>query len=140
MSERINIKDLTLEEPEKQPELSFDPERDITEKDFEDMEGTLRVYQLRGNWPEALASTAALKLISSERTSELHWDEKTRQKIKDEVKAKINYHLKRGDFLHVFHLAMEIQTLFPHRVSDFGPDKRVWEDTKQLFDSQRSRH
>ena len=37
--ERINIKDLTLEEPEKKKEsgLSFDPERDITEEDWDRM-------------------------------------------------------------------------------------------------------
>jgi len=32
MSERLNIKDLTLEEPEKKMGLSFDPEKEVTEE------------------------------------------------------------------------------------------------------------
>jgi len=33
--ERINIKDLTIEEPEKEAEVFFDPEKDITEEDWD---------------------------------------------------------------------------------------------------------
>lgn len=48
---QINIHDLTIEGPEQRAEMLFDPEKDLTEEDWEFMEKTARKFN-NGDWSE----------------------------------------------------------------------------------------
>jgi len=62
--DRINIHELTVEEPEKQQELAFDPERDITEEDWKIMKEQLKRYKETGDWSSFYREAAAMKVLN----------------------------------------------------------------------------
>ena len=60
--DRINIHELTIEEPEKPSELPFDPERDITEEDWKGMRQALEAS--RKNVGDFFPQAMAIKLLN----------------------------------------------------------------------------
>ena len=64
--DRINIHELTIEEPEKQSELPFDPERDITEEDWQGMRNNLkRMREGHVNWADYAQPAFAMKILGA---------------------------------------------------------------------------
>jgi hypothetical protein len=57
--DRINIHELTIEEPEKQVELPFDVERDITKEDWEMINNELKERDKYGDWQTSELAVAA---------------------------------------------------------------------------------
>ena len=64
--DRINIHELTIDDPEKQSELAFDSERDITEDDWEKMKRTLDLCRLNDNWSSYFSQAADMKILNPE--------------------------------------------------------------------------
>ena len=73
--DRINIHELTIEEPEKPSELPFDPERDITEEDRAKME-EWRKHHMKGNWQVVAEICAQEKILGrAPELTESDWEE-----------------------------------------------------------------
>jgi len=62
-SDRINIHELTVEEPEKQEGLPFDPERDLTEEDWVNMKKQLEKYKIEEDWSKFSEHAMAMRVI-----------------------------------------------------------------------------
>ena len=92
--ERINIKDLTTEEPSKKEGLPFDPEKEITEKDWNVIRRNLGLM-FRGrkeshtsfDWPLFFSHIAAAKLLFPEKVNELGIDEHALEEMKQDLEG-----------------------------------------------------
>ena len=62
--ERINIHELTIEEPEKQGELHFDVERDIFEEDWKQMKKQLKEFARGKFWADFAHRTMQMKILN----------------------------------------------------------------------------
>ena len=81
---RINIHELTIEEPEKPSELPFDPERDITEEDWEKMSNWLEDF--RGQYRDwDVFSRYAMEMKILGQTKNLNLDQTAWQGMKDRL-------------------------------------------------------
>jgi len=130
--ERINIKDLTIEEPEKQAELPFDPEEDITEEDWISMKNTLEDFGDSKDKLFAFALHASqMKVIDP--SFEIKINDKTRQKLEEQLQMK--RHFKNwGDFSR-FVAALKI--VDPNYKPDITKDD--WMGIGQELEGHRSR-
>jgi len=85
--ERLNIKDLTIEEPESQERLAFDPEKDLTEEDWENMKDELEICRGEGEenneWFNFAKQASVMKLLDS--NVDLGIDSKTWQAMNDKL-------------------------------------------------------
>ena len=116
--ERINIKDLTLEEPEKKKsELPFDPERDITEEDWKRVrESLLSIRQEEHpefTYPELVKS---VKILFPERVSEFNFDD-------DFLWRRTKLWSQRHGLPSLLDYVFEIKLAFPERISELNLDK-----------------
>ena len=76
MPERpMNIKDLILEDPPPERELPFDPERDITTLDWQEMTKQLTKDRTDNRWWDFFSHAMAMQLLFPDRVSELGLDE-----------------------------------------------------------------
>jgi len=72
----INIHELSIEAPEKSGELPFDPERDLTEEDWERMKNELEADRLEPRLITFSRMASIMNLLYPERKSELGLDER----------------------------------------------------------------
>lgn len=93
-SERINVRRLSIEQPEIRKELLFDVERDIAEADWEKMFNQVAVARRINSWGGLSALASKLCLIDSEKLGRLDITDKERQQIADALAAD----MKRGNW------------------------------------------
>lgn len=63
-SERINIHELTVDEPERQSELLFDPERDLTKEDWQMIKDDLEKSRRVEDWASFLSTAVHIKILN----------------------------------------------------------------------------
>jgi hypothetical protein len=63
--EEINIRDLSLEQPEAKQQLPFDAEKEVTQKDWEGMLSELARYEKSGNWLFYGESAARMSILDN---------------------------------------------------------------------------
>ena len=88
--ENVNIHDLTVEEPEKQEVLPFDPEMDITERDWEEMRVCLdraRKQYSRGGILDPYEVAGNMKILNAD--FEVNFSLEESEKIKKRLKGSL---------------------------------------------------
>lgn len=131
--ERINIKDLTVEEPEKKIESSvvFNPERDITDKEWDTMKSEFfKEMEDAGSSRErvdCLGRAAELKMLFPERVDELNLDKEIWDRW-DKAEDEPMHSLHTPDTL------VNMKILFPEKFQEIDLDdgyyKIKWDDMK----------
>lgn len=125
--DNININDLTLEEPEKQWEAFFDPERDITEENWQKMkrelEGAIRISRLGGN--QGTFGVMSMRVLEPDFNFDLNkadWDD---------MNKNLADYKKRNRVSDFFEL-VSVMKLFDPKVN-IGIDKDFWKQEKELL-------
>lgn len=72
--DRINIKDLTIEEPEQKQEVFFNPETYITDKDWNDVKNSLEERIKKSDILEFASIVADIKIISPDTNIDVDWE------------------------------------------------------------------
>ena len=133
--ERISIKELTLEEPEKKRELSFDPEGDLTEEYWRGMINTFELALQEGHPLDASSLAAGLKILSPERMDKLDFEDKTKEVME-------NFLISSRDIEvwdYFIAQAYALQIVFPGRISGFLLDDITWEGIKGELEKHRAK-
>lgn len=105
--ERVNIKDLTIEEPEKSQELTFDPEKEITKEDWKMMKKELDKERELGNWARFLSVVRCMKILNP--NYDFIIDKDTREGIYKELES----YRKKSEWVIVTEMAMNMKMLDP---------------------------
>ena len=132
--ERINIKDLTIEEPERKKGLLFDAEKEITDEDWEELKNTFSGMREREGSLNLMNHAMAMKILSSERVKELRFGEE------DWTNSKFLYeiHRARGSHTESFDsLAIAMRVVFPERASELRLDETLWESYKRTIEQYK---
>ena len=148
---RINIHELTIEEPEKKSELRFDPERDITEEDWRNMRQLLEEYRKdderksHGSGQEVMYfSGQAMYMKILNPTVVLNLDETAWQVMRQDLERNRiqpdRYGVFPGHGLSDWGLfarqAREMKILDPE--IDLNLNENAWQGMRQLLDSRRT--
>ena len=128
--DRINIHELTIEEPEKQSELPFDPERDITKQDWEVMRLCLEHSRKNNTWSDFSAYAARMKILDP--TQDLNLDQTAWQGMEDEFK-KQSFNPQR-----LTSNAADMKVLDPKR--DLNLDQTAWTKMRRELENWRSKN
>lgn len=124
--EKINVKSLAIEEPEKKPELTFDPEKEIAKEDWERYKERLNWTRENNVWREFVHSAADMKLLFPDRISELNLggtDWQGMKKMLEEFRKPSA--VARGAFLLV---AEDMKFLFPQRIKELNITEDIWQE------------
>jgi len=128
--ERLNIKDLTIEEPESREGLPFDPEKEITEEDWGEIKEELERGRDNADLYEFVKQAAEMKILDPEVEIRASDEEKIR------MYEKIDEWWKQyGDGLGVFSRASFLKILYPE--VNLGLPKAPWESIKKLLENSR---
>lgn len=140
--ERINIKDLTIEEPEKLADLPFDPEKDIFAEDWEDMKSgflkNMREAEHGVNRLHHLNRAIELKTLFPERSDELNLGPEIQKELEQlyDVESRAEYTSEALEKLKV---------LFPGKFKEIiskkgDPDwnEFKWEKMKEYLEEHRT--
>jgi len=131
--ERINIKDLTLEEPPKKRELPFDVERDITEEDWDKLCRFLEEISVDDPARRSSFAYVAMntKLLYPNKPAE--YFEGLAEKIKSSAEQ------NRPDSYQNFSLiAAALKVLSPEKFSEFHIDNNDWQGMKEVLESYKN--
>jgi len=82
----MRLQEMTIE-ADKKSELAFDPETEILDTDWEGMKNRLDEYRQNNRWEEFSWQAMEMKLLSPEKIAGLDVDEKTWQKMKQNLEA-----------------------------------------------------
>jgi len=126
--DRINIHELTVEEPEKQEGLPFDPERDITEQDWRGMRSILESWK-HNDWQSFSAQAMEMKIIDP--TQNLNLDQDDWQGMTGCLASLRDD--QRFDSLAVLVMGMKI--LGPEK--DIGIQQDDWGAIRELLERNR---
>lgn len=129
--DKINIHDLTVEEPEKETESSsavFDPERDISNEDWQkwrdEFVGSMRKAEHIGDKTNCLDSAVPLKILFPERSEELEIGEDTWRMLSEIYDTETRVE-------HTSDSLFKMKILFPEKFKDIkfnSPfDKIKWD-------------
>ena len=126
MSERINIKDITLEEPEKKKGLPFDVEKEITEEDWGQVKEAYEQDKIYNAWVDGSSLAMATKVLFPERMAELTGYNDFKERLEDELVW------LRGlpDWHEFLWAAMKIKILFPTTELGGVLGNITWQDLK----------
>lgn len=130
--EKIDIKKLAVEEPEKKSEIkvSFDPEKEITNEDWERMKENLK--NRRGdNWPNFFIRAVEIKLLFPDRTAELRLDD---ERVLGAMKEGLGKYRQKNKWWQFSEAAMEAKILFPERAAELGLDEQARKEMKKKLD------
>lgn len=116
--DNINIHDLTVEEPEKESNLAFDVERDITTETWKAMDRELRVFKQDKDWYKFLWLGARMKALKPD--IDIHFDEETSQLLTEELKRC----WKEDNVDYFSDEACNMKVIDPQM--DISPVKEVW--------------
>ncbi len=116
--DRLNIYELVIEEPEKekQSELPFDVERDITDEEWDRFKADMDQLRKSNEWSYLGQKLAHLKILDPQRLPLLE------ENLFSGMQEKRNHYSKSsfggGDFLSV---SCKLKSLFPERNLNFSP-------------------
>lgn len=140
---RINIHELAIEEPQKESELPFDPERDITDRDLEVVERVLEKYldpdyiNKEGLFTVgvALATLENVKIFALKKFQEILESKRTELEYawnvcKEKIEKNINDPDRRPEWFAVIGTAVSMMEVFPERKSELGLDEKIWSGMK----------
>lgn len=135
--ERLNIKDLTIEDPEKKVETSsvvFNPERDVTEDEWDEMKTeflkNIENSKYITNRLDSLTDAVWMKILFPERSDELNLTEN----LWDDLKSIYDSEFRSE---YTSDTLMKMKILFPEKFNEFKPDlasqfdKMKWESMKE---------
>lgn len=113
---RINIKDLVLEEPgEKFVVLPFDAEKEITQLEWDQAINSLQDYRDRNQWMYYARLAAPMKLVFPSRVSELNLDDEVVTGINERLdEFKVKDKRKAGMFGLSIWFFKSVAILFPN--------------------------
>ena len=131
--ERINIKDLTLEEPERKKGLPFDVERDLHPAFWDVATKQLKDHQERESWFNFATDAADLAILYPERIADLDLNETMWEKMKEELEI---YKKEKVWGLGVS-LAANMKILFPEKNMNNLIDMDSWRQIIQTFSSMK---
>lgn len=114
---RINIKDLVIEEPQKGSVLNFDPEWDISAKYWNGIFNYLEWAKERKNWAEYLELARHVALLSPQRINQLTIDQETSDemadRLKEEMKISNRTIIRFIDGMELFEVLSTLDLLYP---------------------------
>lgn len=122
-SDHINIKDLTIEAPEKREELPFDPERDITQEDWERMKN-----QLKREIEKPPYYLDNVMNLFPERESELRVDAHY-----TELRRKFRNAWGRKSIRDILRYGKQFTLLFPKKIVELRLGDPYWEEIKEII-------
>lgn len=105
--ERINIKDLIIEEPEEKSEPYFDVEKDVTAEDWRMMRKELYKEQKLGNWARFLSVVKYMKILNPNYNISIGYD------IKEGIREELEIHKQRSEWAAITEMAMDMKMLDP---------------------------
>lgn len=130
--ERVNIKDLTIEEPERAQELFFDVERDIPKEDWERWENLLNIDREQNNWYPFISLASGMRLLNPNidlKLSKEDWE----TMIKKEGESEVDPRMTPPD--DVFSVAASIKTIDPKVAIEIRKD--VWDRYKKKLNENK---
>lgn len=130
--DRINIHELTIEDPEAQSELPFDPERDISAEDWAGMQDWLKTHCDDDN--ALMVHAVAMEIVFPGRTNDA-----------DVAKRIWKYGIERlkndkkdgGAWSDFCTCAYDMKILFPDKSREFGLDEEAWQGVKHELNECR---
>lgn len=114
--DRVNIHELTIEDPEQQSELPFDPERDITPKDWEVMESAISRAE---NWHDFSAIAMRMKILDPQVKHEFYREERQRTGMEKELEY-LRTNNNGGSWISFSAHAMAMKILNPEANADLN--------------------
>ena len=125
------IRNLTVESPEREQELMFDPERDITDEDWKELKLRLELNRSNKRWDNFSKYAMTMKIFFPKRAKELKLDDEAWQGIKEDLES------SRGQNWDAFSLrAMEMKILFPERAEELDLNEEAWQGMKKEMESR----
>ena len=107
--DRINIHELTIEEPEREAELPFDVERDITKEDWIQINNQTEEYRTKKEWWNFADMVANSKILNPEKN--LNVDNATWNGMLSDLKNSET----RRDWREFARHAMDMKTIDPSK-------------------------
>lgn len=138
---RPNIKRLTLEKPQKQTEILFDPERDISPQDWEAMLKDLsRIKESDGSGVTKYYQFAVdVKLLSPERYKKLEIDDALWEHLKKSFGyAKEDAQTPGGGSEELALILSHIKLLFPKKIAELYPNINVLSEDLNIIKNDLS--
>ncbi len=133
--DRINIHELTIEEPEKQTELLFDVERDISKEDWEGINMKIEGCILNNSWSDYASQAMKVKILDPSKN--IGRDDNARQGMErklDAYKSSNKIDNEWGSFLSQ---AMAMKILDPE--TDVGLNNDIEQRLGGFLDTLRNR-
>lgn len=134
--EKIDVKKLALEEPEKKSELPFDPEKKITPDDWQNLKIYLEKFRNESRWAFFGSLAMEMKILFPERTEELKIDDEAWR----EMKKSLVRRTQTDDVAGATREIAALKVLFPERapsmLKSLGPDK-FWVPQKRRLKEYR---
>ena len=120
--ERINIKDLTLEEPEKKRGLLFEG---ITGEDWKNIIKTIEHPKGIGfrSWSDIAENVAAMKILFPEGIRDLEMGEDA---LWSALKQELEDLRRRKKWKYFFQVATNTKIIFPERTPELNLDDELW--------------
>ena len=128
-SERINIKDLTLEEPPKKKELPFDPERDLTEEDKGNLKKELEENIINHSWVNALENMSAYNALFPDEIESLILDDTAWL----EIKRVINFFQSTKQYRDFNEMAVQAKLAFPKQSKEIVLDDTTYQESREYL-------
>lgn len=132
--EKIDVKKLAVEEPEKKPALPFDPEKEISLDDWRNSKTYLentRMGNYYGKWADFGQRAMVMKLLFPERTTELNLKGKDWEEMKKQLETSYRH---IGGEKNIINQLMALKILFPEKFSKLKPEE-YWDVMKTQLDS-----
>ncbi len=127
--DRINIHELTIEGPEKQAELPFDVERDITKEDWEKLRDGLEKNRQESNWYGYSSRAMQMKILDPSQVLNLD------QHVWNGMKETLEVHRRNREWYGYSTRAMQMKILDPKR--DLNIDRAAWQGMTDTLEGYR---
>lgn len=127
-SDETRLHDLVIRE-KKREELPFDPEKDITDEQWQKAKRRLERAKELEMWDHFARDAMRMKILFPERVAELNLDNEVWQKMKKRRESFFLGRIKEWGLF--FEEAAEAKILFPERVSELELDEGIYEEGKK---------
>ena len=128
--ERIDIARLIVENPEPTQDIFFDAERDLTEKDWQEIKTELESYRKDKDWWKFSWLASNIALISPARRAEIELDDDAWQGMLDVLSALMSNNATGATTDQV----LRMKILFPQRKAELEITKEDWQEIINGFE------
>lgn len=128
---RVKAVDIVSRPETDQDDIPFNPERDITEQDWQDMKRQLEYYSQETEYQDFFELAMYMAVLFPEKRHELNIDEGTWEGMKGELEQEQRWHGYQVNFPE---LAVRMNLLSPERRGELKLDDAAWKGMKEKLD------